>query len=68
MIGMSTTLVAHQFGLDFKLIKNSKFGTFSERAANPNIVSEKEDIFHYGVALHSQCGATGSSGMGELKG
>ena len=52
----------------FQAIKNSKFGTLSERAANPNIVSEKEDIFHYGVALHSQCGATGSSGMGELKG
>ena len=53
----------------FQDIKDDYFGTNGERAANPNfIVSEKEDIFHYGVALHSQCGAAGISGMGELKG
>ena len=52
----------------FQSLKNSNFGTSTERSANPNIVAEKEDVFHYGVAIHSQCGATGVSGNSELKG
>jgi hypothetical protein len=52
----------------FSSLKNSYFGTSAERLANPNIVAEKEDIFHYGVAIHSQCLATGVSGNSELKG
>ena len=52
----------------FKSLKDNNFGTSDERMGNANIVSEKEDIFHYGVAVHSQCGLSGISGDGEQPG
>jgi hypothetical protein len=53
----------------FQSLKDDNFGTSDERAENAaNIVSEKEDIFHYGVAIHSQCNLTGISGDGEQPG
>jgi len=53
---------------DFQNLKRDYFGTGIERLSNPNIVTEKEDIFHYGVAIHSMCGMTGSSGNSEQPG
>jgi hypothetical protein len=52
----------------FQSLKSAHFGTASERLSNPNIVTEKEDIFHYGVAIHSQCNMAGISGNGEQPG
>ena len=52
----------------FQILKNAHFGTASEKSSNPNIVTEKEDIFHYGLAIHSQCNLAGISGNGERPG
>lgn len=52
----------------FSSLKTSWFGTLSERLSNPNIVSEKEDIYHYGISIHSQCGSGGISGISEQPG
>jgi len=52
----------------FSSLKAAWFGTATERSSNPSIVSEKEDVYHYGVAIHSQCGSTGISGISEQPG
>lgn len=51
----------------FPSLKNTWFGTASERL-NPTLRAAKWATFHYGLFIHTQCGATTSSGTGETPG
>jgi hypothetical protein len=53
---------------NFDSIKRDKIGTSNERLSNPNIYSEKKDVYHYGIFIHRQCGNLGSSGTAERPG
>jgi hypothetical protein len=53
---------------EFDTLKNAWFGTATERATIPDIVSKKQDIYHYGILLHSQCGNAGVSGISQQPG
>lgn len=52
----------------FDDITDEWFGTQTERNLNTDIEVDKQDIFHYGVLIHSQCGMPGISGISEIKG
>ena len=51
----------------FPSLKNKWFGTASERL-NPTLRGAKWATFHYGLFIHTQCGAVTSSGTGETPG
>jgi hypothetical protein len=53
---------------EFDNLVNAWFGTATERATIPDIVSKKQDIYHYGILLHSQCGNLGISGISQQPG
>jgi len=53
---------------EFDTLVNNWFGTATERATIQDIVSKKQDIYHYGILVHSICGSSGMSGMSQQPG